>query len=353
MSDKGLQEGEMAKSQTEKVLVLGAGNFGTCLAQHLAEQGHLVTLWTRSASQAQAINESNRNPTYLSSFTLHSNVKASTQLSSDLLKDCSVVLQAIPTQAMRHVLSGLKSAWNDDLLLICAAKGIERGTLQLPSGIIAAVLGEDVAHKSVFLSGPSFASEVAGRQPTCVVAASFELARARLAQRILHASQFRVYTGDDPIGLEIAGALKNVVAIAAGASVGLGFQMNSLAALITRGLAEITRVGTKLGANPLTFQGLGGVGDLFLTCTSNKSRNYTVGYRLGKGEKLDDVLGSMGSVAEGVATAQAAYDLTQKIQVDAPIITEVWRCLYEQKQINSAVTDLLTREAKPELLGIR
>jgi glycerol-3-phosphate dehydrogenase (NAD(P)+) len=253
-----------------------------------------------------------------------------------------------PTQTMREVLLGIKKFWRPELLLICAAKGIEIGSLKLPTDIISEILGPDVAAKSAFLSGPSFASEIAAHQPTAVAVASRDANRAAWAQELFHAAHFRVYTSDDPIGLEVAGALKNIVAIAAGASVGIGFQMNSRAALITRGLAEITRIGVALGANPLTFKGLGGVGDLFLTCTSEKSRNFSVGFRLGKGEQLENVLKEVG-VAEGVTTAKAAYDLVNKLGVDAPIMTEVYRVLYEGKPIAQAVMDLLTREAKPEI----
>lgn len=346
------REEAMGNRIGERILVLGSGNFGTCLAQHLAEKGYRVTIWTRSADQARAMSESRRNPKYLSSVTLSDRIAVTDRIDAGLIEQTSVVLQVIPTQAMREGLGLLKPWWRKDLLMICASKGIEQGSLDLPSGIIADALGQTAANDAVFLSGPSFASEVASRQPTCVVAASSDLQRAQWAQELLHAPHFRVYTSDDPVGVEVAGALKNVVAIAAGATVGIGFQMNSRAALITRGLAEMTRVGTALGANPITFQGLAGVGDLFLTCTSEKSRNFSVGYRLGRGESLQDVIRSVGSVAEGVSTTQAAYRLVEQQKIDAPIITEVWRCLYEQKPIAQAVMDLLTREAKPEFRGI-
>jgi glycerol-3-phosphate dehydrogenase len=261
----------------------------------------------------------------------------------------SVIVQATPTQTMREVLSLVKPFWRKELLLICAAKGIELGTLQLPSEIIANVLGNETADRAAFLSGPSFASEIVARQPTALSVASKEATSANWAQELFHAAHFRVYTSNDPIGLEVAGALKNVVAIAAGASEGIGFQANSRAALITRGLAEITRIGVAMGANPLTFKGLSGVGDLFLTCTSEKSRNFSLGYRLGKGESIEHALASVG-VAEGFSTAKSAYELSVKIKVDAPIIAEVYRVLYEGKPITQAVMDLVTREAKPEFM---
>jgi glycerol-3-phosphate dehydrogenase (NAD(P)+) len=331
----------------EKILVLGAGNFGTCLAQHLAEKGYHVTMWTRSAAAADAINSTHRNPKYLTTVNLSPRLSATSKITAELMAQVSVVVLATPTQTLREVLGALAPHWRPALLLICAAKGIEMGTLQLPDRVIAEVLGEEAAGDAVFLSGPSFAVEIVSRQPTAVSVASLSATRAHWAQELFHAAHFRVYTSDDPVGLEVAGALKNVVAIAAGASQGIGFQANSRAALITRGLAEITRVGVALGANPITFKGMGGVGDLFLTCTSEKSRNFTVGFRLGKGEALESVLASL-SVAEGVTTAKAAYALAQKLGVEAPITTEVYRVLYEGKPITQAVMDLLTREAKPE-----
>ena len=333
----------------QRVLVLGAGNFGTCLAQHLAQLGHDVTIWTRSTAVCDAINSSHKNPKYLRTINLSQRVSATHKIDQGFLGKASAVVQAIPTQGMRQVFNLVKPFWHADLLLICAAKGIEVTTHQLPGGIIADVLGAQVARDAVFLSGPSFAIEVAGGQPTAVAAASRQVERAKRAQALFHSPRFRVYTSEDPVGLEVAGALKNVVAIAAGASVGLGFQMNSRAALITRGLAEISRFGAALGAQPQTFNGLGGVGDLFLTCTSEKSRNFTVGYLLGQGRSLASVLKEVGSVAEGVATAKAAFELSEKLGVDAPITGAVYRVLYESQPIDQAVQELLTREAKPEI----
>lgn len=337
----------MGSRHGEKILVLGAGNFGTCLAQHLADKGYHVTIWTRSEEIAHAINTSHKNPKYLNTINLSPRLSATVNIDSTLIADSSVVVQATPTQTMREVLGLAQPYWRKELLLVCAAKGIELGTLELPGDIIASVLGKDAGDAAAFLSGPSFATEIAARQPTAVAAASKNPESANWTQELFHAAHFRVYTSDDPIGLEVAGALKNVVAIGAGACQGIGFQANSRAALITRGLAEITRVGVALGANPLTFKGLGGVGDLFLTCTSEKSRNFSVGYRLGKGESLDAVLASAG-VAEGVPTAKAAKELVDKLGVEAPIISEIFKVLYEKKPITQAVMDLLTREAKPE-----
>ena len=339
----------MVDRHGEKILVLGAGNFGTCLAQHLAEQGYQVTLWSRSEETVHAINNSHKNPKYLSEINLSPRLSATSNIDTELMEKTSAIVQAVPTQFMRGALEKLKPFWRDELLLICAAKGIEIATHTLPNGVIASVLGETAGENAVFLSGPSFAIEVATRQPTAVTVACKKIERANWAQELFHAAHFRVYTSEDPIGIEVAGAMKNVVAIASGAAVGIGFQMNARAAIITRGLAEITRVGVALGANPLTFNGLAGVGDLFLTASSEKSRNFSVGYRLGKGESLDEVLNTVGSVAEGVATTKAAYELAKQLKVETPITDQVYEVLYNAKPMAQAVMDLMTREAKHEL----
>ncbi len=338
----------MTERLGDKILVLGAGNFGTCLAQHLAEKGYHVIIWSRSQEVVDSINQAHKNPKYLSTINLSPRLQATKIIDAAIIDAVDVVIQATPTQTMREVLSTLKPLWHSSLLLICAAKGIEVGSLEMPSQIIADVLGASVGERAAFISGPSFASEIMSRQPTAVTAASRSAKSAQRVQSLFHSAHFRVYTSDDPVGLEVAGALKNVVAIAAGACVGIGFQMNSRAALITRGLSEIMRFGVALGANPITFNGLSGVGDLFLTCTSEKSRNFSVGYKLGQGLPIDKVLAEVG-VAEGVATAKAAHDLAIKLQVDAPIVNEVYSVLYENKPIAQAVMGLLTREAKPEV----
>lgn len=333
----------------QHVLVLGAGNFGTCLAQLLAENGHQVTIWSIIDEIVDSINNTHRNSKYLSNASLSERLKATSKLTKDIVDSVDSVVLAIPTQGLREVLTLLKPYAHPDLSIICAAKGIEVDSLQLPGGIIREVLGEDLAEKACYLSGPSFAVEIMDKQPTAVSMASKGAEYCLNAQKLFHNERFRVYTSDDPVGLEIAGALKNVIAIASGAVSGLGYLNNSRAALVTRGLAEITRVGVALGANPLTFTGLGGVGDLFLTCTSEKSRNFTVGYRLGQGEGLKDIMRTMDSTAEGVFTAKAANALTNRLEVSAPICQQVYEVLYREKPIAEAVQALLTRAMKPEL----
>lgn len=333
----------------KKVVVLGSGQFGTCLAQVLADTGYPVVIWSRFKEVAASINQKHSNPEGFPQQPLHKNITATATLDLQLLADAYLIIIAVPTQFVREVLNQVKGFIQEKTILVCAAKGIENQTLCLPLEIIAQTLGSNIAENTVVLSGPSFASEVMELQPTAVSLASRSSARCLEAQEVFHAPHFRAYTSKDPVGLEVAGALKNVIAIASGACEGLGYQMNAQAALVTRGLAELTRIGVKLGAQPLSFVGLGGVGDLFLTCYSQKSRNYRVGFHMAKGESLDQVLKSLGSVAEGVTTAKAAYQLAQKLQVDAPITDVVYKVLYEGKSIGEAVQTLLMREAKPEI----
>lgn len=331
-----------------KILVLGAGNFGTCLAEHLAREGWNIDIWSRSKTIVDGINNRHQNPKYLSTITLTPTIHAINHIDTAQLNAYVAMVVAVPMQGVRETLKPFAQVLNTMPVIISAVKGIEINTDHFFIDLIADIFSKDLANKTVVLSGPSFAIEVAQQLPTAVVAASKDPERAAAVQKIFHSSYFRVYTSNDPIGLEVAGALKNVVAIAAGACAGLGLQMNSMAALITRGLAEITHMGFKLGANPLTFQGLGGVGDLFLTCSSEKSRNYTLGFKLGQGLTVHDALKSLGSVAEGFTTAKAAHHLAKKLQVDAPIIEQVYQVLYEDKPVRSALMSLISREAKPE-----
>ncbi len=335
-------------SKQGKILVLGAGNFGTCLAEHLAREGWSVDIWSRSKVLVDGINKLHKNPKYLSTITLAPTLTAINHIEPAQINDYRAIVVAVPMQAVRETLKPFAQHLNTTPVLISAVKGIEISTGFFFVDVIADLCGTDIANKTVVLSGPSFAVEVAQKLPTAVVAASKDADRANAVQKIFHTSFFRVYTSKDPLGLEVAGALKNVVAIAAGACAGLGLQMNSMAGLITRGLAEITHMGVKLGANPITFQGLGGVGDLFLTCGSEKSRNYSLGFKLGQGMSVHDALQSLGSVAEGFTTAKAAHSLAKKLGVETPIAEQVYQVLYEHKPTKAALMDLITRDAKPE-----
>lgn len=332
-----------------KALVLGTGNFGTCLANYLAQQGHEVLIWGRSKDIVDSINSHHRNPKYLAHIQLDPRLAAIDTLDPKTLAATEFLVLAIPTQSLRQVLRPIAKSMAKGCIVVCAVKGIENDTFSFPIQIIEQELGPQSKDKIVVLSGPSFAIEVAEKQPTAVSIACKDPETNRQTQALFHSSLFRVYTTNDPIGLEVAGSLKNVIAVASGAAAGLGFQQNARAALLARGLAEIARIGAALGANPLTFMGLGGVGDLFLTCTSEKSRNYTVGYRLGQGESLEVVLKTLGSVAEGVSTTKAAFELCEKLKVDSPIIHVVYSVLYGGATVSSGLHLLLNREMKAEI----
>ncbi|CAE6413568.1 unnamed protein product [Rhizoctonia solani] len=338
---------------TSRVLVLGAGNFGSCLADHLADSTHRVYLWARSKQTVDIFNKERRNEKYLTDHVFPEGIEAiGPELpSADFLKDVDVVLFAVPTQGLRKVLEQLHPRMPKDRipLIIFVNKGIETGTQALTLEIIAESCGSDVAKVSTFLSGPSFAKEIVKRQPTTVSVSSLSLTHAQRASDLFHQPWFRCYTGADPVGVELAGALKNVYAIATGIADGLGYENNTRAGLITRALAEMTRIGSAYGASPLTFLSLAGVGDLMLTCTSSKSRNYTVGYRLGKGEQLDYIVKTLGSVAEGVTTSEGLKPMTQRLGVYAPIADAVYSILYEGRDAKDVAIQLMNEPPLREM----
>ncbi|KZT30733.1 NAD-dependent glycerol-3-phosphate dehydrogenase [Neolentinus lepideus HHB14362 ss-1] len=328
-----------------KVLVFGAGNFGSCLADHLGDSGHDVCMWSRSADLVKTFNETHHNPECLKDHVFPSTIKAIGPEfpSADVTKSMDVLLFAIPTEGVRATLTALRPHLDDEQLplFIFVNKGIEIATRSLTLEIIADTCGPKIATVATFISGPSFAKEIVRRQPTSVSVASLSESHAEKASQVFHQPWFRCYTGGDPVGIELAGALKNVYAIATGVSEGLGFENNTRAMLITRSLSEMTRIGAAYGASPLTFLSLAGVGDLFMTCSSPTSRNYTVGYRLGKGEKLDDIIRTLGSVAEGVTTTKAVRKVVDELGVDAPIATAVYGILYEGKDLQETVQRLM------------
>lgn len=311
-------------------------------------------MWSRQAQLVSHFNLHHRNKSYLKGHVFSTNVKAfGPELpDADSLRNKDVLLFAVPTQGLREFLEKLRPSLNCDNLplLIFVNKGIEISTHALTLEIITDTLGADAAKASTFISGPSFADEIMRRQPTSVSVASLSHEKAQAAADIFHKPWFRCYTGNDPIGLELAGALKNVYAIAAGMSDGLGFENNTRAMLITRGLSEMTCIATAYGASPLTFLGLAGVGDLFLTCSSPTSRNYTVGLRLGQGEKLPDIINTLGSVAEGVSTAKGVKKIIEEMKIDAPIANEVYSVLHEGHSASDAVQRLLLLPPSRELV---
>ncbi len=330
-----------------RIGVIGAGSWGTALANLLAKKGLDVILWVYEEDLAARMSETCVNDLYLPDFELDPRLRYTNQL-RDAVADRQVLLLVPPSQVMRTVVSQMVTDIPDDCLLISAAKGIENDTLLTMSEVLTVVLGGDIADRCAYLSGPSFAKEVAAEQPTAVAVAATDSTVADQVQDLFSTDYFRVYTNADVVGVELCGALKNVIALAAGVSDGLGFGYNTRAALITRGLAEMARLGKAKGAQAETFAGLAGMGDLVLTCTGDLSRNRSVGIELGKGRSLDEILGTMRMVAEGVKTTLSTYQLAQKLGVDLPLTTQMYLILYAGKDPRQAVTDLMMRDLKPE-----
>ena len=328
------------------VAVAGGGSWGTALAHVLASAGHDVTIVLRDPAAARAVNERHENPRYLPGKALHPGVKAS--LSPDAIRCCNLLVLAVPCQHQRAWLASMRPVIAERCVIVNASKGLESGTCLTMSRVVMEELSA-LSPRYAVLSGPSFAAEVMDGQPTAVVLGCENDALGARLREIFSTPFFRCYSSSDVTGVEMGGALKNVMAIAAGIGDGLGFGSNARAALITRGLAELSRLGTAMGARPLTFMGLSGLGDLVLTCTGGLSRNRQVGIRLGKGEKLDDIVASLGMVAEGVKTASAARALATKLNVSAPVTEAMCRVLYENADPAAAVRELMERPLKEEL----
>jgi glycerol-3-phosphate dehydrogenase (NAD(P)+) len=328
------------------IAVLGAGSWGTALAKQLSDQGHAVRLWARRPDQAETIERERENAAYLPGFALASTLTATSDLGR-ALEGSDAVVAVVPSHGLRDVLREGADLFPERAPICGAIKGIENDSLMLVSEIFAEML-PSARERLTFLGGPSFAKEVAAGLPTAVSVAGVSDAVTSEVQAIFSTPRFRAYRTDDVVGVELGGALKNVMAIAAGISDGLGFGHNTRAALITRGLAEMSRLAEKRGANPLTMAGLGGMGDLVLTCTGDLSRNRSVGLALGKGKKLPEILDGMKMVAEGVKTAKSAHELAEREGVEMPIVAEVHRVLYEDKDPREAVVDLMTRPLKNE-----
>ena len=331
----------------EKIGVIGAGAWGTALAVLLAEKGHDVTLWMFEKDLAEEAARTRENRVYLPGFPLPASLKVISSLET-AVRDKPFIVSVVPSHTVRTIARQFAPHLAKNAIIVSASKGIELDTLMPLSEVFKDVLPAEFHSRLCFLSGPSFAKEVAKKMPTAITLASSDAVAGRKAQEVLSTDYFRVYTNPDVIGVELAGALKNVVAIAAGALEGMGFGYNTMAALLTRGLAEISRLGIAMGGQPATFSGLSGMGDLVLTCTGGLSRNRTLGVRLGKGERLKDIMQGTKTVAEGVKTAKAARDLAKKYKVDMPIVDEVYLLLYEGKSPQQALKDLMMRELKAE-----
>ena len=334
-------------TEDRRVAVIGAGAWGTALGMLLAEKDEFtVTLWSFEADVAESINDVHENR-YLPGVRLPEALRAETDLSRTL-KGASVVISASPAQVVREVMTEAASNVPTDALVVSASKGIEISTLLRMDEVLGQILPEQIMDRFCVLSGPGFAKEVAGHAPTAVVIAGRTTEAAKEAQKIFQRPYFRIYTNTDIVGVELGGALKNVVALAAGITSGLGYGHNTIAAVITRGLAEMTRLGVAMGGERATFSGLAGMGDLLLTCTGDLSRNRTVGYRLGQGESLEAILSDMKAVAEGVKTTESVYELARGCGVEMPIVEQVYAILKEDVMPEEALQMLMLREPTSE-----
>ncbi len=327
-----------------KCAVMGAGAWGTALASLLAENGHDTSIWCLEPDVAEAITHSAANPRFLPGAALCPALRGTSDKSA-ALDGAELVLFAAPSHVLRDVVSHARAWVTTGATAVVATKGIERHSFALMTDVVEQELS---GHAVVALSGPSFAAEVANKQPTAVVAASTRVDAATLVQQAFSAPHFRVYSTDDVIGVELGGALKNVMAVAAGMSDGLGLGFNTRAALITRGLAEMMRLGFAMGAHPQTFAGLAGIGDLVLTCTGALSRNRQVGLEIGRGATLPEVLAGRETVAEGVITTESACELAVARGVDMPIVNAVHRVLFEHQPARTALVELMSRELRGE-----
>ena len=327
-------------------VVLGGGSWGTALAAHLAAAGWTTTLWVRDPILAQDICRTGENRVYMPGIPLPETLSVTPDLPAALERSSLLVL-AVPCQSCREVLSTVRAHLAAPVPIIGSTKGIEQGNLSLVSEIVAEAYSPDRGAYAI-LSGPSFAREVLKKTPTAVVAASTDPLLAREVQHLFNTRWFKVYTRRDVRGIEVAGALKNVLAIATGISDGMGLGDNARAALITRGLAEMTRLGLRMGADPMTFSGLAGIGDLLLTAMGDKSRNRTVGLRLGQGGELRTILTELGQVAEGVTTTESAYELSLRFGVELPITRAVYRILYEKADLKETLAELMSRPLRSE-----
>jgi glycerol-3-phosphate dehydrogenase (NAD(P)+) len=331
-----------------KIGVVGAGSWGTALANLLASKGYAIDWWVFEKEVKDQIQQTGENSIFLPDVKLSSNLRPSNDL-AEVVSAKDLVLVVVPSHVVRETTLNMADHLSKDTILVSASKGIENKTHLTMTGVLQETLVNIPSDHLAVLSGPSFAREVVRNLPTVVTVASKDSAVAARVQQVMATPHFRVYTSDDVIGVELGGSLKNVIAIAAGVIDGLELGLNTRAALITRGMTEIRRLGLNMGANPRTFTGLAGFGDLILTCTGHLSRNHTVGKKIGQGEKVNDILGQMRMVAEGVKTAKSVYNLSRKLGVDMPISHETYRILYEDLSPREAVIRLMTRDLKQEL----
>ncbi len=331
----------------DKIAVLGGGSWGTALASLLADNGYEINIYDISEAKVREINQEREN-SFLPGYKLSDEITATTDL-KQAIQDAKVVIIVVPSHVVRDVAKQLKGLLSEDVIIVSAAKGIEAETFYRMSEVLKDELSNDLADNIVALSGPTHAEEVISKDPTTIVAANENKEIAQKVQDIFMADYFRVYTNPDIIGVELGGAIKNIIAVASGISAGLGYGDNAMAALITRGIAEIKRLGVALGAESMTFAGLTGLGDLIVTCASEHSRNRRVGYKIGSGKTLDEALDEMKMVAEGVKAAKIAHILANKHDIEMPLTEQVYQILFEDKNPQEAVSDLMMRGKKYEI----
>ena len=333
---------------SKKVAVLGAGSWGTALAMVLEGNGNDVRIWSHKAKQADEINLKHTNKFYLPAVVLADSIKATHHI-EEAIKDADVIVFVVPTKAIREVAKSVAPFLTKKTVIVHASKGLEQESHKRISEILEEEIPVRKRQAVVALSGPSHAEEVALKDLTTITAASTNEDAAKIVQELFMNDYFRIYTNDDIIGVELGAALKNIIAVGAGALQGLGYGDNAKAALMTRGLAEISRLGVAFGADPITFLGLSGVGDLIVTCTSIHSRNWRAGHMLGKGNSLKEVLESMGMVVEGIATTKAAYELAQEKGIEMPITAAIYEVLYNGAKVEDIIVSLMQREGKSEV----
>jgi glycerol-3-phosphate dehydrogenase (NAD(P)+) len=333
-----------------KVTMIGSGSFGTALSMVLARAGHSVKLWAREQEIVDNINEFHENHIYLPGVTLSDSIECYSDL-GQAVSESDLIVFATPSHTIREVSMKVKPFLKGHEIIVTVSKGIENDTFMTMSQVLAQTLDGVIIEDHIgVLYGPSHAEEVCQFKPTAVVSAAYSKSTAKIIQEVFMTPMFRVYVNYDILGVEIGGSLKNIMAIATGILEGANVGDNAKAALMTRGMLEIRRFGTRLGASQDTFTGLAGIGDLIVTCTSTHSRNRYVGYRIGKGEKLDDIISHMKMVAEGVKTTKSVYDWAQKLQVDMPITTYVYKTLFEGYDAREAIYELMTRNPKDETM---
>lgn len=333
---------------SQSIGIVGAGGWGTALAKLLADKGFQVTLWCHSEASWRELVEHRENRTYLPGISLPPNIEI-TQSLVTTVSDKLLVICAVPSHAVRDVFSQLAPKVASETFILCGTKGLEEGTLKTMGELLTEIFGSKSARRHAFLSGPTFAIEVARQLPAAVTVAAHDDPVAKSVQEILSTQSFRVYTSLDVVGVQMGGVVKNVIAIAAGISDGLGLGENARAALITRGLAEMTRLAVRMGADPLTLAGLPGLGDLVLTCTGDLSRNHKVGIQIARGNSLQEITASTRAIAEGVRNTRSLYTLARQLNVDMPIVEQMNQVLYAGKKPADAVRDLMQRSLKPEL----